>query len=195
MRVLLLFALFVLPNNALAEVKVNDIVRLEDEVHVSVTYRNDTLKSTGAMNVKCDLIGEGGQKIGSGKALIRGPVKPGGVRPLTIIAPLEGEKVIKANCRAEKKRITWVIWSFEIDLHTYKTVQDRWTRFKKEYKSPSKCGKALDASYDKKFQEIKLEDPKAKRRGNAIIYGKKGKRWSYHFQCAQSTMNLGRPKK
>jgi hypothetical protein len=30
MRVLLLLALFVLPNSALAEVKVNDIVRLDD---------------------------------------------------------------------------------------------------------------------------------------------------------------------
>lgn len=191
MRVLLLLALFVLPDNALAEVKVNDIVRLDDQTHVSITYRNDTLKSTGALYVKCEMIGEGGQKIGAGKALIRGPVKPGGVRPLTVITPVEGEKVIKANCQEEKKRITWVIWSFEIDLDTYRTARDRWTKFSEEYKSPSKCGKALNASYDKKIHEIKLEDPKAKRRGNAIIYRKQGKRWSYHFQCAQSTMKLG----
>ena len=195
MRVLLLLALFVLPNSALAEVKVSDIVRLEDAVHISVTYRNTTLKILDDMDVKCDLIGEGGQRLGVGKAFIRGPVKPGGIRPLTVISPIEGNKVIKAKCRAIEKRITWVIWSFKIDLDTYKTLQDQWTKLKKEYKSPYKCGKALDAFYDKKMQEIKLEDPEVKRRGNAIIYHKKRKRMSFHYQCAQSTMNLARQKK
>ncbi len=195
MRVLLLLALFVLPSGALAEVKVKDIVRLDDQTHVSVTYRNDTHKSTGALNVKCDLIGENGEKLGGGKVLIRGPVKPGGIRPVTVIAPVDGEKVIKANCRSGKNRITWVIWSFEVNLDEYEATQDQWVKFSAEYKSPSKCGKALQASYDKKIQEIKLEDPKARLRGNGIIYHKKGKRWSYHFQCAQSTMNLKHPKK